>query len=65
MLFVEAIKKTFNETTRSAIREYCGYALKFAPDRLEAGKRLLSCIDNIIDTVLSSFSNIYFYNNII
>ena len=65
MLFVDATQKTFNETARSAIREYCGYALKFAPDRLEAGKRLLSCIDNIIDTVLSSFSNIHFYNNII
>ena len=65
MLFVDAIQKTFNETTRSAIREHSGYTLKFAPDRLEAGKRLLSYIDNIIDTVLSSFSNIYFYNNII
>ena len=52
MLFVDAIQKTFNETTRSAIREHCGYTLKFAPDRLEAGKRLLSYIDNIIDTVL-------------
>ena len=51
MLFVDAGQKTFNEATRSAIREYCGYALKFAPDRLEAGRRSLSCIDNIIDIV--------------
>ena len=51
ILFVDAVQKTFNEATRSSIREYYRYALKFAPHRLEAGRRALSCIDNIIDTV--------------
>ena len=50
-LFVGAVQKTFNEATRSAIREYGGYALKFAPDRLKAKRRSLSSIENIIDKV--------------
>ena len=51
ILFVDAVQKTFNEATCSAMREYCRYALKFPPDHLEAGRRLFSCIENIVDTV--------------
>ena len=42
--FADAVQKTFKEVTRFAIQEYCGYALQFAPDRLEASRRSLSCI---------------------
>ena len=51
ILFAEALQKTFNEATRPAIREYCKYVLKFAPDHLEAGRRSFSCIKKIIYTV--------------
>ena len=48
-LFVDAVHKSFSEATRSSIREYCGYRLKFAPDRMGAAKRSLSFIENVID----------------
>ena len=51
ILFADDVQKTFNEAKRSAVQEYCGYALKFALDCLEAGRRSLSCIDNIINIV--------------
>ena len=50
ILFVDPVQKTFKRGDTPCIREYCGYALKFVPDCLEAGRRSLSCID-IIDTV--------------
>ena len=48
-LFVDAVQNSFSQATRSSIREYCGYTLKFAPDRIEAGRRSLSSIENVID----------------
>ena len=56
-LFVDAVQKSFSEATRSSLREYCGYTLKFAPDWMEAGRRSLSSIENDIDTFkqLSTF----------
>ena len=50
-LFVDAVQKSFNEATRSSIRENCGYTLKFAPDQMEAARRYLSSIENVIDTL--------------
>ena len=50
-LFVDAVQKSFSEATRSSIRENFGYALKFAPDRMEVGRRSLSSIKNVIDTL--------------
>ena len=47
-LFVDAVQKSFSEAT---IRENCGYTLKFAPDQMEAGKRYLSSIENVINTL--------------
>ena len=37
-LFLDDVQKSFSEATRSSLREYCGYTLKFAPDRMEAGR---------------------------
>ena len=50
-IFVYAVQKSFSEATRSSIRENCGYALKFAPDRMEVGRISLSSIKNVIDTL--------------
>ena len=50
-LFVDTVQKSFKEATRSSIREYRGYTLKFGADWLEAGRRSLSYIENVIDTL--------------
>ena len=44
----KVIVKSFNETIRCAIHEYCGYALKFATDHLESGRRSFSCIEILL-----------------
>ena len=49
--FVDNVQKSFNEATRSSIREYCGDILKFATDRVTAGRRSLSSIKSVIDTL--------------
>ena len=49
--FVGAVQKSFNEATRSSIRENCGYILKFAPNQMETGRRYLSAIENVIKTL--------------
>ena len=43
------MQNSFSEVTRSSVRENCGYALNFGPVRMEAGRRYLSSIENIID----------------
>ena len=48
---VDAVQKSFSEATQSSIRENCGYTLKFAPDRMEAGRRSSFFIENVIDTL--------------
>ena len=45
-----SLLKSFSEATRSSIRENCGY-MKFATDRMEAGRRYLSSFENVIDTL--------------
>ena len=50
-LFADAVQKSFSEAARTSIQEYCGYTLKFAPDRMKAGRRSLSPIENVIDTL--------------
>ena len=50
-LFVDAVQQSFSEATRSSIRENCRYAFTFAPDRMETGRRSLSPIKNVIDTL--------------
>ena len=49
--FVDNVQKSFNEATRSSIREYSGDILKFATDRVTAGRRSLSSIKSVIDTL--------------
>ena len=44
VIFLDAVQKSFNEATQSSIQENCGHTLKFAPDRMEAGRRSLSSI---------------------
>ena len=53
-LFVDAMQKSFKEEKRSYIREYCRYAKKFSPDRLEAGRGSLSSI-NFGDHIYANF----------
>ena len=48
-IFVEIVQKYFSEVTRSSIRENCGYTLKLAADRMEAGRAPLSSIKNVVD----------------
>ena len=49
--FVGAVQKSFNEAIRSSIRENYGYILKFAPNQMETGRRYLSAIENVINTL--------------
>ena len=39
-LFVDDVQNSFSQATRNCIRENCGYTLNFAPDRMQAGRRL-------------------------
>ena len=41
------MQKSFSEATRSSIRDNYGYILMFAPDRMKAGRRSLSSIENV------------------
>ena len=47
------MQNSFSEETRSknTIWENCGYTLKFAPDRMEAGRGYFSPVENAIDTL--------------
>ena len=49
-IFLEC-QKFFNEATQSSIQEYCGYTLKFELDWVEAGRRSLSSIEYVVDTL--------------
>ena len=53
-LFVDAVHKSFNEVTRSSIREWIKCALNFNPDRQETGTKLLSSILNVVGTLLDN-----------
>ena len=50
-IFVDAAQKSFSEATRSSIPENYGYTLKFAPNRMEYGRKSLSYIENVADTL--------------
>ena len=50
-LFVDTVQKSFSETTWSPSQESCGYTLKFAPDRMKAGRSSLLSIEGVINTL--------------
>ena len=50
-LSVDAVQKSFSKATQSSIQENCGYTLNFPSDPMEARRRFLSSIKNVIDTL--------------
>ena len=45
------MQKSFSEATWSSVPENFGYTLKFAPDRMEDGRRFPLSIEKVTDTL--------------